>query len=639
MLLNVTSSKLKKSNRSSTPLVGLLAPLLLLLPLVVLLSLSTPASGQDLVLDGGRFLSTLESTFMVTDSSTQCSVQSGCLPYDTLDRRRVIRGDIVIANVGNAASQLQVSSNAFFNATPCDGPQISGVLGLITISLMDASGVITFTSVQRAVCLYDQALSPLYTGNAAPAAPVYSCNTPMNSKIYQGLSAGYQVAYTKDLDCFALDVTDYPPNSYTVRVTVNNPVRFPDLNVSNNQISVPFTLTQMECPPAPRYNNVTWSTLQSWTDPIANGHQRLVNSTIINFSSPIKYFCSSTSSLYLSFNGFVSYSQFQNDGGVGPMPSNLIDLMIAPYWSQWQTSIVNGNSGLYYDISGSVGSRLLLVTWYALVNQGKQNQNETSTWQLAYWEATQKLEFRYVQVVYQDENTYYGQGADELIAFTGPAHTSYSSHTNVILSTTFTSTLTDNTLITLTPQQVRGGATLPVANPGGPYSGFTQFAYQMTAVGSIPPMVGSQPLTTNLSYIWTTGEGLYPALSLGINVTHNFTAAGTYPVSLRVVTSDGLFESNTASTSVTAIQAGDGGTPLPPQGSSSDSHTTAIVVGVVIPVVVLLMLAMCATAFIVLYKTRGIVPSGGDWWNQDPEYVNLPHTWNVPPAAEEGAKE
>lgn len=80
----------------------------------------------------------------------------------------------------------------------------------------------------------------------------------------------------------------------------------------------------------------------------------------------------------------------------------------------------------------------------------------------------------------------------------------------------------------------------PIANPGGPYSGYRNTAVVFNGTGS------SDPDNDPLSYLWNFGDG---STGTGPTPGHTYTAAGNYPVTL--VVSDGTLTSAPATTTVT----------------------------------------------------------------------------------------
>jgi len=103
--------------------------------------------------------------------------------------------------------------------------------------------------------------------------------------------------------------------------------------------------------------------------------------------------------------------------------------------------------------------------------------------------------------------------------------------------------------LTSNPDMVIISATIPnrnpVANPGGPYSGFVGIPVQFNGSGSSDP--DGDPLT----FDWQFGDG---GTGSGVNPTHIYSNPGTYTVTLRV--EDGRGGSNTAQTTAQIAASG-----------------------------------------------------------------------------------
>ncbi|KAJ1504977.1 hypothetical protein HMI54_006416 [Coelomomyces lativittatus] len=185
----------------------------------------------------------------------------------------------------------------------------------------------------------------------------------------------------------------------------------------------------------------------------------------------------------------------------------------------------------------------------------------------------------------------------------------YPSHT-LLIAHKVTGSVSDATAIRFTPQPSGGTAGRPTAYTTGPYNGFSTLPINFNALNSTG---GSTSVT---KYTWNFGDGHYPARILPGNVNYTYPSAGDFVATLKV--SNGVDESNDTTVAVTANPVpGDGG-PVQPTDDGGDGNTIAIVAGVVIPIVVILAILVCIVAVFLIYYNRGIVPSGGEWWNEDP---------------------
>ena len=82
----------------------------------------------------------------------------------------------------------------------------------------------------------------------------------------------------------------------------------------------------------------------------------------------------------------------------------------------------------------------------------------------------------------------------------------------------------------------------PIANAGGPYSGFVGVPVMFNGSGSSDPDGGV------LTYAWSFGDG---NTGTGATPSHIYAAAGSYPVTLRVTTSCGRFADAAATANIT----------------------------------------------------------------------------------------
>jgi len=88
--------------------------------------------------------------------------------------------------------------------------------------------------------------------------------------------------------------------------------------------------------------------------------------------------------------------------------------------------------------------------------------------------------------------------------------------------------------------QVRANNRPPVANPGGPYSGFTNLPLQLDGTASSDPDAGQ-----TLTYAWDLGDA---TTATGPTPLHTYDRSNVYVVSLTVTDSDVLHLQNTAAT-------------------------------------------------------------------------------------------
>ncbi len=126
-----------------------------------------------------------------------------------------------------------------------------------------------------------------------------------------------------------------------------------------------------------------------------------------------------------------------------------------------------------------------------------------------------------------------------------PQHTYTSAGTyTVTLTVTDTSALSGTATTKATVAAV--AATPPVANPGGPYTGYLSTPLMFNGSGS------SDPQGETLTYSWNFGDS---GTSSSTNPQHTYTASGTYTVTLTVTDTSGLSGTATTTATVAANEA------------------------------------------------------------------------------------
>lgn len=104
---------------------------------------------------------------------------------------------------------------------------------------MDGTGRAVARGMKIGFCLED------FFPAAYPLLPIgkdrFDC-------VHQGISEGWADQYHKTLDCQWIDVTNVPPGSYSLIISVNTGRTFHELNYDNNRGVVPITIG---APPEP----------------------------------------------------------------------------------------------------------------------------------------------------------------------------------------------------------------------------------------------------------------------------------------------------------------------------------------------------------------------------------------------------
>ena len=158
---------------------------------------------------------------------TDCEVVEGCV--GAAGQRTLLRFDTVTANRGTADVVVGVppppgESNDVFEWSPCH--MHHHVKNYASYELLDATGTVVLTARKQAFCLEDGE-------NIQPGVPAtgYSCTD-------QGITHGWADVYSRYLPCQWIDVTDVPPDTYTLRVVVNPLRTLPESNYDNNTFTV-----------------------------------------------------------------------------------------------------------------------------------------------------------------------------------------------------------------------------------------------------------------------------------------------------------------------------------------------------------------------------------------------------------------
>jgi len=185
----------------------------------------------DLALDQDRLRAEL-GIGTATFSAQGCSVQEGCVAAAGM--RRLLHFSVVTPNVGTADLYLGDPSRnpALFVYSACH--MHYHFQGYALYRLLDQQGTEVLTGRKRAFCLEDferQRNPPL----GGPRNAQYDCSN-------QGISMGWADTYYNGLQCQFLDVTDVPPGTYTLEVTINPDHILPELRYDNNVGTVTFTL-------------------------------------------------------------------------------------------------------------------------------------------------------------------------------------------------------------------------------------------------------------------------------------------------------------------------------------------------------------------------------------------------------------
>jgi hypothetical protein len=195
-----------------------------LLPLITLACSTAVAELPDLIINRSRLATGVEireQSFTASD----CAVIEGCLKG--AGTRRLLVFEVAFVNIGKADLVIGSpdSNPALFENSPCHGH--NHLKGAASYELVSSDGRSVLVGRKQAFCLRDNSR---YSASAGPSHG-YDCDN-------QGITAGWEDIYPKNLDCQWLDITGVAGGTYTLKVTVN-PIRvFQEANYANNTASV-----------------------------------------------------------------------------------------------------------------------------------------------------------------------------------------------------------------------------------------------------------------------------------------------------------------------------------------------------------------------------------------------------------------
>lgn len=191
-----------------------------------------PALGPlpDLVLDAAYLVDTI--ALDVVDVEDPCLLQEGCVTG--LGERRVVRFGSRTGNVGTADFVLGSpgADNPLWTANTCQ--MTFDLVGFARYELIDlATGDRVLAGAKSGFCIAD---AETWVPESGASCEVYDCYR-------QGISRDCADNYGASLECQWVDVTDVPPGAYELRVTINADRNVPELDYSNNLVTVPVQLT------------------------------------------------------------------------------------------------------------------------------------------------------------------------------------------------------------------------------------------------------------------------------------------------------------------------------------------------------------------------------------------------------------
>lgn len=161
-----------------------------------------------------------------------CLFNEGCVTGSGL--RRIVRFGTRTGNIGTADVVLgrPELENPLWEFDVCH--EHFHFEGYAQYDLLVAgTGEVLPIGNKNGFCLRDNGPWDVSQGDACAT---YDCEN-------QGIGAGCSDVYTPDLDCQWIDITDVAPGLYDLKITVNPDGALPELDSSNNSVSVPIEIT------------------------------------------------------------------------------------------------------------------------------------------------------------------------------------------------------------------------------------------------------------------------------------------------------------------------------------------------------------------------------------------------------------
>lgn len=173
-------------------------------------------------------------------------------------------------------------------------------------------------------------------------------------------------------------------------------VNFPDGPVTAS-VLVPYR------PPSPvtfEWRNISGTNLNLDDD----------DSAAIEPPFPIKFGGVSFSRLWVNSNGNISLTApFLASWFNEPLPTNLIDAVVAPFWQDLQPE-PDTNRNVFWDVIGTAPDRELVVEWRNVRLYGG-NTNETVRFQVVFRESSDEILFLYDDTVFGGSSSWADNGA------------------------------------------------------------------------------------------------------------------------------------------------------------------------------------------------------------------------------------
>src|SRR5436190_13863889 len=159
----------------------------------------------------------------ITFAADSCEVREGCASPGV---RRLLHFECESRNRGTSDLIFgDPANNPLFEYDPCHGHYHFGEYA--QYRLLTTGGAVVLTGHKTGFCLEDT----IRWSSTAGTTRKYNCG-------YQGIQVGWADRYTYDVPCQWLDITDVPPGTYILEMTVDPNNIIPESNEDNNVAQV-----------------------------------------------------------------------------------------------------------------------------------------------------------------------------------------------------------------------------------------------------------------------------------------------------------------------------------------------------------------------------------------------------------------
>lgn len=239
--------------------------------------------------------------------------------------------------------------------------------------------------------------------------------------------------------------------------------------------------------------------------------------------------------------------------------------VVSVFWDDFILNSTNAPSRLQWKTEGVTPNRRFTVSWIDAV---RTTTTGNASFQVTIFESSKEIVMRYRDVVFGNPSYDFGASATVGVESENGMFATQYSYNQAVLA--------DQTALRFYPVYPQTNH-LPIANPGGPYTGYRNQPINFNGSAS------SDADGDALTYAWNFGDGT-PVSETNQNPTYSYTQLGTFNVALTV--NDGVASSAAATTATIlnlspVTNAGsdhtvNSGTVVQLSGSSSDADGSIV---------------------------------------------------------------